>query len=535
MKTLYTNGTVVTMDPRFPEAESLVTEENRIIGIGNHAIMAALAGSDCTTVDMQGGALFPGFNETHNHLSMYAVFRQYAYLGASETIAELIDVLKRHGSTTDAPIIVGYSYDDTLLKDGRQITRYDLDEVSTERPVIVIHISMHLGFLNSAGLQHYGITRDTPNPVGGEIHQDEAGPNGRLDEIAWFDIISQFDPPDSETYLGLLEESIKEFNRCGITGVHDAGLGIEGMPEAVYDSYRTLESQGKLSLRVFLSLLPDTVEIMNPEPLTEMRDERLKLGGVKLFIDGSIQAETAALMEPYARHSDKKGELVMDVEEFEALVTQYHSAGHHLSIHGNGDAAIEAIITAFEKAQEASPQPDIRHMLIHSQMAHRDHLKRMRKLGVIPSFFCMHVQNWGDRHRDLFIGPERAARIDPAGEAEAMGLPFTLHVDTPILPIQILDSIQAAVTRETRNGDILGPDQCTTQYGAVAAYTSMAALCSRSENERGTLSVGKLADMTLLSQDITMIDPKEIKNTIVRMTVIGGDVVYCNDTYVRDS
>ncbi|PIE63043.1 MAG: amidohydrolase, partial [Desulfobacterales bacterium] len=368
-----------------------------------------------------------------------------------------------------------------------------------------------------------------------EIHRDDAGPTGRLDEIAWFNIASQLKSPDFETYLKLLEESIKDFNRAGITAVHDAGLGLEGMPEIVYTAYQKLNAQGKLSLRVFLSLLPETFDAMKPEPLRKMGDERLKLGGVKLFIDGSIQAETAALLEPYARHPDKKGELVMDVADFEAMVAKYHAAGHHLSIHGNGDAAIEAIITALEKAQEKHPQPDNRHMLIHSQMAHRSHLKRMRKLGVIPSFFCMHVQNWGDRHRDLFIGPERASRIDPAGEAEAMGLPFTLHVDTPVLPIQILDSIQTTVTRETRNGDILGPDQRTTPYGAVAAYTSVAALCSRSESERGTLSVGKLADMTLLSQDITMIDPKEIGNTSIRMTIVGGDIVYRNDTPVDDS
>lgn len=526
MKTLYTNGTVVTMDPRQPEAEALVTEGSRIIGVGSNVNMAQLAGTDCVTVDMQGGALYPGFNETHGHLSMHAVYRQYAYLGACESISELLETLRTHASSSQAPVIVGCNYDDTRLKDGRQVTRYDLDKVSADRPVIIIHASVHLGFLNSAALQHFGITRETSNPVGGVIHHDENGPTGRLDEMAWFNVSSKLAFPEPDVYLELLEESIKEFNSYGITAVHDAGLGIEGEPEAVYESYQKLEAQGRLSLRVFLSLIPDAFEKMQPPPLKEMGDERVLAGGVKIFIDGSIQAETAALLEPYARHENKKGELVTSVEDFESLVDKYHSAGHHVSIHGNGDAAIEAIVTAFEKAQAATPIDDNRHMLIHSQMAHEEHIRRMRKLGVIPSFFCYHIYNWGDRHRDLFIGPERAGRIDPAGEAEAMGLPFTLHVDSPVVPIQVLGSIQAAVTRKTRNGDTLGADKCVTPYGAVAAYTSMAALCSRSEKHRGTLTSGKLADMTLLSQDITCIDPSDIDKTQVLMTIVNGEMVY---------
>lgn len=527
MKTLYTNGTIITMDPTLPQAEALVTEGSRILGVGSNTNMEALAGSNHQKIDLMGGALFPGFNETHNHLSMYAIFRQYAYLGACLTIEELIETLKKHAKQTDAPIIVGYSYDDTLLTDNRQITCNDLNKVSITKPVVVIHISAHLGFLNTQALAYFGINNETPSPDGGVIHKDFDGNlTGRLDETAWFNVVSKLGSPDPDTYLALLEDSVKEFNKHGITGVHDAGLGIEGMPKVVYDSYATLEKESRLSLRVFLSAMPEAFEQMEPEILTEMGDSRLTLGGVKLFLDGSIQAETAALLTPYIQHDEWKGEFVMSVEEFEALVHKYHAQGHHMSIHGNGDAAIEAIITAIEKAQHTTPQNDNRHMLIHSQMAHTDHLHRMRTCGIIPSFFGMHTYNWGDRHRDLFVGPERAARMNPAGEAEAMGLPFTLHIDIPVLPVQVLDSIQTAVTRKTRNGDILGIDQRTTQYGAVAAYTSYAALCSRSEKHRGSLTVGKLADMTLLTQDITTCSPNKIAETKVLMTIVGGEVVY---------
>ena len=158
MKTLYTNGTIVTMDPLCPQGQALVTQENRIIGIGDTPAMTELAGTDCKIVDMEQGTLFPGFNETHNHLSMYALYLSYAYLGACETIDDLLSCMKKHADGTSSPVVVGYSYDDTLLKDGRPVTRHDLDEICPDRPVCVIHISGHLGFLNTKGLEYFNIT-----------------------------------------------------------------------------------------------------------------------------------------------------------------------------------------------------------------------------------------------------------------------------------------------------------------------------------------------------------------------------------------
>ena len=216
----------------------------------------------------------------------------------------------------------------------------------------------------------------------------------------------------------------------------------------------------------------------------------------------------------------------MGKEEFAALVLKYHQAGHHMSIHGNGDAAIETIIEAVEEAQKVAPRADARHMLIHCQMAHSSHLRRIKKIGMIPSFFAMHVHNWGDRHYEKFLGPERANRIDPAGEAEQIGLPFTLHVDTPVLKPQVLPSIETAITRRTSSGKVLGCEQSTTQYGAIAAYTSMAALCSHSEKSRGTLSVGKLADMVLLDTDISTCPPEAISTAQVMQTVVDGRLVF---------
>lgn len=531
MRTLYTNGTVITMDHGRPQAEALVTEGNRIVGIGNEQSMKALAGNQCELVDMQGGALYPGFNETHNHLSLYAIFRQYAYLGNQESITGVITTLKEHHRTHPLPfaepMIVGYAYDDTNLKDGRQITRHDLDKVSDTLPVIVYHISMHLGFLNTKALQLFGFSEDSEAELGGVIHKEESGfPTGRLDEMSWFNTGAKLESPTPERYLELLKEAVEEFNQAGFTGVHDAGIGLDGMPHDVVNSYRTLAKAGDLDMRVFASAIPDVYDELEKIKEEQLAESYFMLGGVKLFLDGSIQGETAALLEPYAHDHSLQGELIMDEAKFRQLVLRHHTEGNHISVHANGDLTIETVLQAFEVAQAKFPRADSRHMIIHAQMAHPDHIARMKAANVIPSFFGMHVHNWGDRHFEIFLGEERATRINPAGEAEAMGLAFTLHVDTPVLPPQAILSIHTAVNRLTKNGRTLGEDQKIRPYSAVGAYTNMAALCSSSEKVRGTLSVGKLADLTLLSQDVLTCQPLDIANTTVLRTVLGGKTVY---------
>ncbi len=531
MNRRYTNGQVVTMDPTNPTAESLVSSGNTIIGVGTETAMQTLAADNCEIIDMEGGTLFPGFNETHTHLSWYAIFRQYAYLGDAETIQDIQEILRAHADTPDrgakASMIIGYAYDDTGLSDGRQITRQDLDRVSSSRPVVVYHISVHLGFLNTRALEYFGITRDTVPKAGGAIHKDAGGtPTGRLDETAWFKIMAQLGRPDADRYKSLLKEAVTEFNTRGFTGVHDPAIGIEGMPEQVCETYRTLARSGELNLRVFGSATHDCYSRLERRPGETLRDNFFILGGAKLFLDGSIQAGTAALARPYFHDPGHKGGLIMDEDEFSNLVEAYHRDGVHLSVHGNGDLAIEAIITAFESALKKYPGTDSRHMLIHCQMAGTQHIRRMKAAGIIPSFFAMHIHHWGDRHRDIFLGPDRASRMDPAGEAEAAGLAFTLHVDTPVLPPQALLSIHTAVNRLTRKGRILGPDQAIAPETAVAAYTTMAARCSHTEELRGTIAKGKLADFTLLSRNILDCAPETISRTRVLRTVVDGRTVF---------
>ena len=253
------------------------------------------------------------------------------------------------------------------------------------------------------------------------------------------------------------------------------------------------------------------------------------MGAVKIVADGSIQGYTGYLSEPYYTpyhgDADYRGYPSLSREELFAQVEALHKAGYQLAIHGNGDAAIEDILDAFEAAQKAHPVDDPRMILIHAQMARQDQLARMKKLGVTPSFFTAHTWYWGDRHRDIFLGPERAAQISPSRWAQEYGLHFSSHLDTPVTPMQPLQAVWSQVFRITTGGDVLGPEQRISVMDALRAVTLDAAWQVFQEDNRGSLNPGKYADLVVLSGDI-LDDPMAMRELQVERTVIGGATIY---------
>jgi predicted amidohydrolase YtcJ len=533
-KTLYRGGSIFTMDPILPRAEAVFVENGIIKAVGSMSDVSHLADADTRKIDLGGSFLVPGLIESHNHLSYFSLFTEQCYLGGGvcKTIDDVITKLKDHASgVAEGEHIMGYCFDDTYTPELRALTKEDLDRVSTEVPVLVTHMSGHGGYVNNPALKMFGITNSTENPKGGWIDRDEHGnATGKLEENAWFDTVGEKAPlpTDVGKIQTLLKKGIKIFNEYGITAVHDAAVGIGGNGRSVVEAYETLEKNGELNMRAFASWMMQADPDYQPEQIdgAGMGNRRFVVGGVKMFVDGSIQINTAALLSPYKNKTDTRGEMVMTAGEIEAEILAYHKRGEHISVHANGDASIEAVITAFEKAQQAHYRKDTRHMLIHCQMAHEDHIHRMKAAGVIPSFFGMHINYYGDRHVDIFLGQERAERLDPCGDADRAGLDFTLHTDTPVMPPWTMKSMGTAVTRKTKGGRVLGEDQRISPKQALAAYTTMAAKCSYSENQRGSISVGKLADLTLLSQDITLCDPEAIQDTKILKTIIEDQTVF---------
>jgi len=257
--------------------------------------------------------------------------------------------------------------------------------------------------------------------------------------------------------------------------------------------------------------------------------DRVYMGAAKLVGDGSIQGYTGFLSEPYhqpGEHpADYRGYPNVDADTLKAQVKTIHCSGQQVAVHGNGDAAIDQFLDAWEAALEACPSEDARPVLVHAQMSRADQLERMKKLGVTPSFFSAHVYYWGDRHRDIFLGPERAAQISPAASAVALEIPFTTHLDTPIVPIDSMLQLWTPVARETSSGQSLGPGERVTVEQSLRAMTSDAAWQLRLEEQVGSIEPGKQADLVILSANPFDYDG-DLRTIEVERTVVGGVTIY---------
>jgi predicted amidohydrolase YtcJ len=256
----------------------------------------------------------------------------------------------------------------------------------------------------------------------------------------------------------------------------------------------------------------------------------LKVGAIKLAQDGSIQGYTGFLSRPYFKPKDDdedyRGYSLRSRDSLISRVVEWHSAGYQIAVHGNGDQAIDHILDAFAAAQRAMPRPDARHRIEHCQTARDDQLDRMKELGVTPSFFVGHVYYWGDRHREIFLGPDRAARISPLAATAARGIVFTVHDDTPVTPVNPLQLIWVSVNRKTTGGRTMGPDQRVSAEQALRAVTSDASWQNFEERDKGTLEVGKLADFCVLDDNPLTVTPAQLRELRVVRTVVGGKTIY---------
>jgi predicted amidohydrolase YtcJ len=536
---IYLNASVVTVNDSQPNAEAVAVKDGRILAVGERAAIERVKGKSTQIIDLQGKTMVPGFIDPHGHFFQQGVAAAVADLlpppdGDVDSIAKLQDKLRAWGETPAAKRlgwIVGNGYDDSQLKEHRHPTRQELDAVSTEIPIVVIHQSGHLTAANSKGLKLAGITAATQNPAGGVIRRQAGSnePDGVLEENAAYLALAALVKTariDAKDPLNLVQKGAEIYVRYGFTTAQEGRAN-----KAVYDAIRSAAATSSLPIDV--AVYPDYV--MHPDAhtwgMSRTYTNRVRLAGIKLSADGSPQGRTAWLTQPYfkppeGQPADYRGYAVLSDEQIIDRMDNAYKHNIQAMIHGNGDASIDQIIMAVRKATENYGVADRRTVLIHGQTVREDQLDAMKNLGIFPALFPAHTFYWGDWHREVTLGPERASRISPTRSALNRGMKVTIHTDSPVVLPHATRTIGSAVNRRTRSGFVLGADQRLTPLEALKALTIWSAYQHFEEDQKGSIEIGKLADFAILSDNPLTVDPAKIQDIKVVETIKEGKTVY---------
>ncbi|MDT0275925.1 amidohydrolase [Blastococcus goldschmidtiae] len=525
---ILTAESVVTMDPAQPVAEAVLLRGGAVERVGTRGELQHLA-PEAPVVDLPGATVVPGLVESHVHPGATAMTSASADCRSPRctSIADIHTALAER-LTLDSGWVRGWGYDDTLLAEMRHPTRDDLDRVHRDRPIVLTHISGHFAVANSRALELAGVSEGTVDP-------DEAGfprhPEGRLTGLlqgmpAMGRVFAHVPRPT----VGQVRDGIRAFLRDataqGVTTVHDLGVGLNaGLEELTV--YRGLDAAGELPLHVVGFLRGDLVLDAAPGelPFAESTASagRFRLAGAKVWADGSIQGLTAALRFPYHCRPEHRGELGMDARELARVCARAADAGAQVAVHANGDAAVEATVAALAPLQRNRADELAPHRIEHCQVSTAEDLDAIRTAGLGVSFFVNHVYHWGDRHRSMFLGPDRADDLDPLAWADGRGQLFGMHSDCPVTPLDPLRTIWTAVSRRTRDGSVLGGHQRLTVHRALQAMTTDSHWLVGDHRRVGALRAGQRADLVAVDTALLDVDEDGLRNARASAVMVEGD------------
>lgn len=533
---VYFGGDILTMATEDAlletNPEALVTSDGQIIYVGDLKGAREAAGEDAEWMDLEGNALLPAFIDGHSHISMAAQMGQAADLSGCESYGEIVRTLKaflEENEITEDGILAGFGYDHNFLKEGGHPTKEVLDQVSDTIPVYVSHVSGHMGCTNSAGLRLAGIDRSTPDPEGGVIGRVEGSdePNGYLEEAGMMALQRAMSGRMKVDLMKGLQKAEETYLRYGVTTVQDGASSL--------DTVRLLsDACARGILHVDVVAYPLCGEC-DPEEVFELFADcdgkykgNLKLGGYKAVLDGSPQGKSAWLTQPYEKSGDYCGYPWMSDEQAESYMAQALKHHRQILVHCNGDAAGDQFLRAYANALEQYPEAadeDLRPVMIHCQTVRDDQLDRMKEMEMIPSVFVGHVYYWGDVHLKN-LGEGRGSRVSPCRSILDHGLVMNFHQDTPVTKPDMMHSVWTAVNRVTRGGQVIGEDQKISVYEALKAITIHAAYAYHEEDVKGTLEVGKRADLVILETNPLKADAMSLKDIRVVETVKAGKTLY---------
>ncbi len=534
---VFFGGDIITMVGETPQyVDALVTQDGKISFTGSSDKAKMVAGEGHQRVDLKGSTLLPGFIDGHAHFSFLATQAIGAQIlpppdAGAKDIPSLITILKEWNTPENRDLtgwIFGMGFDDSVLEEKRFPTKHDLDQVSTEFPVLIVHISGHFASVNSKALELLEISAESKDPEGGIIRREKNNePNGVLEELAAIpNMVKVLTPSNAEANNRFFEAGQNMALSYGYTTAQE-GRAMHNHEDLV----RSAES-GKLKLDVVSYvdyLFVD--QYMTTKWHSKTYQNHYRIGGMKLTLDGSPQGRTAWRTQPYLLPpdgADKNYNGYPAIPEDSVVKAIYEKAfknNWQVLTHANGDAAMDQMIRTMKPLTEKYGNEDRRNVLIHGQYVRDDQLDSFQKLDVIASLFPLHTFYWGDWHKEI-IGDSLGNKISPMRTALNKGLRVTIHTDAPVALPNLLRMVGISVERKSRSGAVIGANEKLTPYEAIQAITSWSAYQHFEEDKKGTLEEGKLADMVILDKNPFKVPEGDIKNIIVTSTIKEGITVY---------
>ena len=535
---LLLNGRIRTFDTATSTVQALAIRAGRILAAGSDSDLAELRSAHTEVEDLQGATVVPGLIDAHNHFLNTSLVLRQVQLYAARALDDILRlVAARAAAAAPGEWLVGRGWDETLLAEGRPPTRWELDAVAPDNPV-VLHRVWNKLVANSAALAAAGVTRATPQPpsderYAGSFDVDPASgePTGLFRDRAKDLILRAVPPPTANELVEALRAGSRAYNATGITSVAEPGLDPTGLR-----AFQQARERGVLSVRTDMLLGAWGYAPASREPelkrwIAELGvaggfgDDWLRLAGVKFMLDGGVGDRTARLNQPYAADPNSVGQWVVDPDEYPHLVEWVHRQGWTMDTHTCGDAAQDLAVRAYAAAQQAAPNPRLRHRIHHAYLPTTDALAVMARHQIpalVSNPFIVHL---GESFV-LSLGAERAGRIMPMASYLRAGVPLVGSSDSPIADFNPWVGMYAAVARRTIAGRELAAEERIAPEAALRSYTATAAWALGLDGTRGTLTPGALADLVQLDRDPLGVSPEALRDTVVERTMVDGRWVY---------
>jgi predicted amidohydrolase YtcJ len=532
-----TNGNIITMSPEIGIAEGIAIQGDKVVQVGARPAIDAIIGPDTTVIDLGGKTVTPGFIESHCHPSKAGTTLAFEVIVKGATsIGDIITLLKTKAQEIPkGNWVIGKNYNDQQLVEKRHPNRWDLDEASRDHPILLYRLDGHVVAANTMALELSKITAKTPDPEGGKIVKAATSgePTGLLLENAQ-NLVKQAVPPYSVADLkqGIIA-ACQKLAQWGVTSFTDANVDHDSLV-----AYQELAEENKLPLRVnfllpwfpVLGLEGYAHELEKVRLAAGFGSNRLKFGGTKFMADGSMSGKTAALYHPYEGDSGNLGIMTISEEKLTRGVVAAHRIGARPCIHAIGDRAIDITLNAIQAALKARPVTDHRMRIEHCSLPSAKAIERIRHLGVMPSSAVGFIYELGSTHLAV-MGTERMKHYFPHKTYIEKEIVSIGHSDWMVTEANMVRQIYSAVARKSFLGEPIASEQAISVMEALRLYTINAAYAEFGENIKGSIEPGKLADLTILDQDISTIPVEQIKNVKIEKTIVGGKIVYQrNDT-----